>query len=117
MALALNNLKRVDMPLNKETKIKVNLVLYRVVYHFIRIFLIFLPHPNPLIKTRRVSDEPSISKSCMDDHLHDRGKSTEAVELCILLPKYCKTFDSPLYIKNSLATSILYQGPLEIYLI
>ena len=51
---------------------------------------------NPAISARRVSDKHGISQSSPVVHLDEiTAKNIQAVELCLTLPKYCKTFDSP----------------------
>ena len=46
----------------------------------------------------RVSGELSIAQFSEVHRLHDLGKNIQScrtVSLCLALPKYCKTFDSP----------------------
>ena len=44
MALALNNLKRVDMPLNKETKPNLTVFEYKIPHNLMSIFILNLIH-------------------------------------------------------------------------
>ena len=50
---------------------------------------------NPSSNTWRVSGRFSILQSSVACHLHDLGKSIWCSRLLLILPKYCKTFDSP----------------------
>ena len=48
---------------------------------------------NPINSTQRISGKLGISQCS----LHDFGKTSGATELCFMLPKYCRIFDSPKY--------------------
>ena len=50
---------------------------------------------NLVSSSQRVSGELDISQSSVACHLQDLVKASGAAELCLTLPEYCKTFDSP----------------------
>ena len=47
--------------------------------------------------SQRVSGKFSITLSSMVFPLHHLSKTSRIAELCLILPKYCKTFESPYY--------------------
>ena len=86
MALALNNLKRVDMPLNKETNQPNETVDSEAVLENIE--------SNWMSHTRRVSGKPVSHNSVWFVTFTGAAKVSKVAEIWHMLTEYCKTFDA-----------------------
>ena len=82
------------MPLNKETKLN-QTSLYTGSYRPQTMDSMAIVQEIQWV-VLRVLGEFSISQFSVVCHFHNFGKRSSATELCFTLPKYCKTFYSPL---------------------